>query len=304
VEHHRRLEEGDERSVTPQAHHRLGLLLVTGSAIAWSTAGYFTRLIPLDNWTLLFWRGIFAALGIFLFMLIKDGRGAWRQFGRLQGPGWLFAIVSGGGMIVYITSLTLTTVAHVAIIYCIVPFVAAGLAFLVMGERPTPVSIAASIVALIGVAVMVGLSGGEGSLAGDLLALVMTLGMAVMMVISRRHQGIPILAAACLSAVLSSAACWPWAAHALPVPGMLLELALFGLVNSAIGIALFTLGARLIPAVETALIGALDAPLAPVWVWLAFDETPGHHTILGGILVLGAVFTNVSLGARSRALAN
>jgi hypothetical protein len=109
-------------------------------------------------------------------------------------------------MMVYITSLTLTTVAHVAIIYCIVPFFAAGLAFLVMGERPTAVSIAASLVALIGVAVMVGLSGGEGSLAGDLLALVMTLGMAVMMVISRRHRDIPILAAACLSAILSAAA--------------------------------------------------------------------------------------------------
>ena len=28
--------------------HRLGLLFVTISAIAWSTAGFFTRLIPLD----------------------------------------------------------------------------------------------------------------------------------------------------------------------------------------------------------------------------------------------------------------
>ena len=290
--------------MNPQAQYRLGLLLVTASSIAWSTAGFFTRLIPLDNWTLLFWRGAFAAAGIFLFMLLKDGRGAWRQFGRLRGPGWLFALISGGGMIVYITSLTLTTVAHVAIIYCIVPFVAAGLAFLVMRERPTAVSIAASFAALIGVAVMVGFSGGEGSLAGDFLALLMTIGMAVMMVISRKHRDIPILAAACLSAILSAAACWPLAAHMVPPPEMLLELALFGLVNSAVGIACFTLGARLIPAVETGLIGALDAPLAPVWVWLAFSEIPGRTTILGGILVFGAVLAHVSLGARSRALAN
>jgi drug/metabolite transporter (DMT)-like permease len=289
--------------MNPAAQYRLGLVMVTGSAIAWSTAGYFTRLIPLDNWTLLFWRGVFAAAGIFIFMLAKDGRGAWRQFGALRGPGWLFTIVSGGGMMVYITSLTLTTVAHVAIIYCIVPFVAAGLAFLVIGERPSPVAIAASLIALVGVAVMVGLSGGEGSLAGDFLALLMTLGMAVMMVISRRHRDIPILAAACLSAILSSAACWPFAVHAIPPAEILFQLAMFGLVNSAIGIALFTLGARLIPAVETALIGALDAPLAPVWVWLAFSETPGRSTIIGGILVFGAVLANVCFGARSQALA-
>ncbi len=286
------------------AQYRLGLVMVTGSAIAWSTAGYFTRLIPLDNWTLLFWRGVFAAIGIFIFMLMKDGRGAWRQFGQLRGPGWLFTIISGGGMMVYITSLTLTTVAHVAIIYCIVPFVAAGLAFLAIGERPSPTAIVASLIALVGVAVMVGLSGGEGSLAGDLLALLMTIGMAAMMVISRRHRDIPILAAACLSAILSAAACWPFAAHAIPPAEILFQLALFGLVNSAIGIALFTLGARLIPAIETALIGALDAPLAPVWVWLAFNETPGRSTIIGGILVFGAVLANVCLGARSRTLGN
>jgi len=290
--------------MTPQAQYRLGLVMVTGSAIAWSTAGYFTRLIPLDNWTLLFWRGIFAGAGIFLFMLAKDGRGAWRQFGQLRGPGWLFALISGGGMMVYITALTLTTVAHVAIIYCIVPFVAAGLAFVVMRERPTLVAVAASFIALVGVAVMVGLGSGEGTLAGDFLALVMTLCMAVLMVISRRHRDIPILAAACLSAVLSSAACWPMATHALPSGDMLLALAAFGLINSAVGIALFTLGARLIPAIETALIGALDAPLAPVWVWLAFGETPGRATILGGILVIGAVLANVSFGTRSRALPN
>ncbi|WP_395022804.1 DMT family transporter [Dongia sp.] len=290
--------------MNPDTQYRLGLILVTGAALAWSTAGYFTRLIPLDNWTLLFWRGLFAAIGIFAFMLVKDGRDAWRQFGRLRGPGWLFAIISGAGMIAYITALTLTTVAHVAIIYCIVPFVAAALAFLLMRERPTLVSIAASCVALIGVAVMVRWGGGEGSLLGDFLALLMTVGLAAMMVISRQHRDIPIMAAACLSAILSSAAAWPMIAAVLPPLEQLFQLALFGLVNSAIGIVLFTLGARLIPAVETALITALDAPLAPVWVWLAFGETPGRATILGGALVLAAVLANISLGARSRALAN
>ncbi|GAB2174880.1 DMT family transporter [Dongia sp. agr-C8] len=290
--------------MNPQTQYRLGLILVTGAAVAWSTAGYFTRLIPLDNWTLLFWRGVFAAIGIFAFMLVKDGRDAWRQFGRLRGPGWLFAIISGAGMTAYITALTLTTVAHVAIIYCIAPFVAAALAFLLMRERPTLVSIAASCVALIGVAVMVGLGGGEGSLLGDFLALLMTVGLAAMMVISRRYRDIPIMAAACLSAILSSAAAWPMIAPVLPPSEQLFQLALFGLVNSAIGIVLFTLGARLLPAVETALITALDAPLAPIWVWLAFAETPGRATILGGALVLGAVLANIAFGQRSRVQPN
>ena len=291
------------RLMNPQAQYRIGLVMVTASAVAWSTAGFFTRLIALDSWTLLFWRGVFATAGMLAFMLATQGKAAFGQFAKLRGPGWLFALISGAGMIVYITSLTLTTVAHVSIIYCIVPFVAAGMAWLVMRERPSQVAIAASFVALIGVGIMVGFGGREGSIAGDLLAVVMTIGMAGMMVITRKHHDIPILAAACLSALLSSLACWPLASHAMPTPIELGELVLFGLINSALGIALFTLGARRIPAIETALIGALDAPLAPVWVWLAFGETPGRNTILGGILVFGAVLANISLGARSRVTA-
>jgi len=289
--------------MNPQSQYRLGLLLVTGSAIAWSTAGYFTRLIPLDNWTLLFWRGVFATFGMLIFMLATQGRATWRQFLTLGRPGWLFAVLSGAGMVCFITSLTMTTVAHVAIIYGVVPFVAAGLSWLVIRERPSPTAVVASLVALIGVGVMVGFGAAEGSLIGDLLALAMTIAMAAMMVISRRHRDIPILAAACLSALLSTAACWPFAVHGIPPAGEMVQLALFGLVNSAVGIALFTLGARLLPAVETGLIGSLDAPLAPVWVWLAFGETPGQNTILGGILVFGAVLANISIGARSRATA-
>ena len=291
------------RLMNPQAQYRIGLVMVTASAVAWSTAGFFTRLIALDSWTLLFWRGVFATAGMLAFMLATQGKAAFGQFAKLRGPGWLFALISGAGMIVYITSLTLTTVAHVSIIYCIVPFVAAGMAWLVMRERPSQVAIAASFVALIGVGIMVGFGGREGSIAGDLLAVVMTIGMAGMMVITRKHHDIPILAAACLSALLSSLACWPLASHAMPTPIELGELVLFGLINSALGIALFTLGARRIPAIETALIGALDAPLAPVWVWLAFGETPGRNTILGGVLVFGAVLANISLGARSRVAA-
>lgn len=123
----------------------------------------------------------------------------------------------------------------------------------------------------------------------------MTLSLAVMMVISRQHQNIPIMPAACISALLSAAVALPLS-HGLAVSGHELGLlALFGLVNSAVGLALFTLGARLLPAIETALIGALDAPLAPVWVWLFFAETPSVETLVGGSVVFTAVLIHVWL---------
>lgn len=104
--------------------------------------------------------------------------------------------------------------------------------------------------------------------------------------------------AACLSALLSALAAWPLS-QALDVSAAELTLlALFGLVNSALGLTLFTLGARRLPAVETALIGALDAPFAPIWVWLAFAETPGPATLIGGGIVFAAVAAHIWTSAR------
>ena len=258
------------------------------SAIAWSTAGFFTRLIPLDSWTMLAWRGVFGALGIAAIMLAMERTGAVSSFLNMSWPGWLFAIASGVGMIFFITSLRHTTVAHVAVIYATIPFVAATLGWLVIRERPTASAMGASLAALVGVVLMVGF-GLEGSFFGDLLAFGMTLSMAVMMVVARRFQNIPVMPAACLSALLSGLVCWP-IGEPLAVPGYeLLLLSLFGLVNSAVGLALFTLGARRLPAIETALIGSLDAPLAPLWVWLAFNETPSTSTIVGGLIVSQAL---------------
>jgi hypothetical protein len=36
-------------------------------------------------------------------------------------------------------------------------------------------------------------------------------------------------------------------------------------------------------------------PLAPVWVWLAFGETPAAATIAGGLAVIAAVIVNTLL---------
>lgn len=266
------------------AEYRLGLLLVTASAVAWSTAGFFTRLIPLDSWTLLAWRGVFGAIGIAVVILVLERHDAWRRGTAIGWPGWLFAIVSAFGMVFFITSLRHTTVAHVAVIYATVPFIAAALAWLVMREQPSRSAILASLAALVGIAVMVGL-GLDGGSIGDLLALAMTVCMAAMIVITRRFRDIPTMLAACLSALFTGLVCWPFG-DPLTVSGHdLFLLSLFGLVNSAAGLALFTLGARRLPAIETALIGSLDAPLAPLWVWMAFNERPDRATIGGGVIV-------------------
>ncbi|SFI80308.1 EamA domain-containing membrane protein RarD [Phyllobacterium sp. CL33Tsu] len=279
------------------AEYRLGLILVTASAVAWSLAGLFTRAIPLDSWTILAWRGIFGSIGIAVAMMLFEGGIAWKSFRHMGRPGWLFVAVSSLGMVFFITALKETTVAHVAVIYATIPFVAAVVAWLAMGERSTLRAIVASIAAMGGVIIMVGL-GTEGSLFGDLLAFGMTLCMGVLMVIVRRSPEISVMPAACVSALLSSLICWPLGNPLSVSAHDLLLIAMFGILVSAVGLACFTLGAKWLQPIETALIGSLDAPLAPFWMWLVFNEVPSRSTVIGGSIVFAAVVANVLAGTK------
>src|SRR5215831_13095059 len=54
--------------------HAVGIALNLASAVAYSTSGFYTRLIPLDPWTILFWRGAFAGLFIGAFIVWRYGR--------------------------------------------------------------------------------------------------------------------------------------------------------------------------------------------------------------------------------------
>ncbi|MCA0432136.1 MAG: DMT family transporter [Proteobacteria bacterium] len=272
--------------------YSLGLLLIIASTIAWSTAGLFTRLLQTDLATTLVWRGVFGFLGIAAFTVLVEGRNGLMRFARLGRAGWIFAVISAFGMLTYIAALTHTSVAHVAIIYAAVPFVAAGLGWLVLRELPSRSAMLASLAALLGIVVMVGL-GREGSAWGDFYAFLMTVSVASMMVFVRYAPEMPALQAAALSSLLSALVALPLSAPLSPQGLDWITLAGFGIVNSSLGLALFVLGSRRLPPVETALIGALDAPLAPLWVWLLMSETPVTATLLGGAIVFAAVITHI-----------
>jgi drug/metabolite transporter (DMT)-like permease len=114
-------------------------------------------------------------------------------------------------------------------------------------------------------------------------------GDAFMAVILRWKRDIPVLPALGLSAWIAAFVAF-WFCNPLDVSSFdLAMLALFGVTQSALGLVLFGLGSRMVPAAEATLFTALDVPLAPLWVWLAFDEVPSPYTMAGGAIVLLAV---------------
>jgi len=281
-----------------EADERLGIALVTGAAMAWSTAGYFTRLIPVGLWTMLVWRNVFGATFIMLFLAATRRRAVIAEFAQLGTVGWFAAAVNGLSMICFLAALRHTSVANVAIIYATAPFIAAAIAWVGFRDAPSRRTLLAGLVALVGVAITVGGAPHGGGLSGDLLAILMTIGLSTYTVILRHHRNASMVSAAAASAWLGALIALPFASSLAVGTHQLTNLALFGVTSFGLGLVLYTIGARRLHPSRAALISALDTPLAPIWVWLAFDQKPAAASFLGGIIVVVAVLGNI-LGERS-----
>jgi drug/metabolite transporter (DMT)-like permease len=271
--------------------HTVGVLLVLGSAVAFSLAGVLTKLVASDAWTVVCWRGFFGAPLIVLYVLWRArGRPGGTPF-RLGWQGWALATVTSLTSAAFIAAFKLTYVANVVIVYATVPFVAAGLGWLVLRERVRAATLAAAAAALAGVAIMVSGGAGTGHLAGDLLAVLMTIGMAVYMVLVRVLRRTPVVLALAASSLQLFFAGWFLGDPLAISDGDLVLLAVFG-VAFALGAILLTEGTRLIPAAEAGLLGTADTPIAVLLAWLVLAELPPAASAVGGAIALGAVIAH------------
>ena len=275
----------------------VGIALVLGATVAFSTAGFFTRLVPVDTWTTLFWRGWFAAAFLAAAILLRHRSRSLRVVRDVGLRGLLIAAASAGGMICFVAALKHTSVADVAIIWATAPMATALLAWAWLGERPGGGTLLAALAAAGGVVVMVMAAGpqSETTILGKVLAFAMTLCLAVMMILLRQGGKVDMIPASCLSAVIAALVSLPFAqVGGLPWSD-LAGLAAFGVTQMGLGLFLFTLGSPRVPPAENALIGTLDTPLAILWVGFAFAEWPSPATLLGGAVVAAAVLWHLKI---------
>lgn len=271
------------------AKYRAGVTLLLVSAVTFSTAGLFTKGVASDAYTIIFWRGLFAVAFLAAWLFWRDRAVMGAEFAAMGRSGWAVMLASSAGTAAFIPAFKLTSIANVALIYAAAPFAAAGIAWVWMREAPSRRVVLASLAALAGVAIIVGGSLQTPNLLGDMLALWMTLSMAVVIVIYRRFPATPSSAPMIVSSLILAAMALivsaPLEAPTTEIPVM----AGFGLVH-ALAFVTLAEGARYLPAAETGLLSALETPLAPVWAWLLLSEIPNSETILGGGVILAAVF--------------
>jgi drug/metabolite transporter (DMT)-like permease len=60
-------------------------------------------------------------------------------------------------------------------------------------------------------------------------------------------------------------------------------------VQITLGLILFTIGSRSVPAAQLSLIALVEPTLSPLWAWLVASELPPVWTFAGGAVILGAI---------------
>ncbi|WP_282607129.1 DMT family transporter [Pelagibius sp. Alg239-R121] len=268
--------------------HLIGILLVVASAVVFSLAGVLTKMIESDAWTIACWRGLFGALFITLYVLWRERGRKFSDIFSLGWRGWLLATIGSLSTLAFINAFKLTYVANVAIIYATAPFIAAALEWMLRGVGVRPSTMIAAIASLLGVAIMAGAGAATGSITGDALALVMTLGMSLYMVLIRVFTDTPVVLAAAASAFQLFVLGWFITEPLAVSSNDAVLLVLFGVVF-AVASVLLTEGTRMIPASESGLLGSAETPLAVLFAWLILAELPPSASLIGGAIVMLAV---------------
>jgi len=263
------------------------------ATLGWSLSGLFVRWVPeLDGWTINGYRAPATAICLLIYLALRYrsdlGRHLWpKQPQALLVVGTFFGV----GSTLYVSAVTIGSVASVSVLGATSPFFAAMLAWLVMRERASAVSLAATLVALVGVAIVV--QAEMTAMATGFAAAVISLGYAFCFagqtVWLRRYRDVEMVPGIVLGGLMVFA----FVAIFVGLPALPLWqiglISLMGLVQLALPIIAFAEGAKHVPVVPAMLIALADVVLNPLWVWLVHGEQPPSGTIAGGVLILSAI---------------
>ncbi len=282
-----------------------GVILVLMAGVFWSSMGLGVRMIEQANvWQILFFRSI--ALSTFLFCIISV-RSGYRPVAVIRKSG-IAGIIGGIGLVFAfaggIYAIQTTTVANAMFLFASAPFLAAVLGWIILREQVRKATWLAMIFACIGIAVMVidGISAGQA--AGNLSALLSALGFAVFTIALRwgkLEDMLPAVFLAGIFAMITAAVVCEVQGHGFTVPRNDIGIAVaLGVFQVGLGLTVYTLGSRVVPAAELALLSMTEVLLGPLWVWLFLGETASLYSLGGGLILMLAIAGNALSGLRRK----
>ena len=275
-------------------HH----LFAISAPIFWSISGITVRFMEgATAWQINFYRSSSLAVFVFVFLALRYGTGVHRML-KESGSIAIFAgLILSGAMICNIVALVHTTVANAVLVMAGGPILAAVVGKIVLKEETSPILWISIVLALVGVAVMVGGNYSQDRLFGDLVALLGVVFFGFYAVAIRYGKATDMTPAVMFGgisgAVVAGVMCFATnTGFSAPATDIYLCLML-GIFQLGIGSVLFAIAAQSVPAVGLTLYALGEPLLAPLWAWLGVGEAPGFLTFIGGAILMSGLLLHV-----------
>lgn len=264
-----------------------GRLLVALAAVMWSSSGLFAKATVFADWPLeqrglllAFWRALFA--GTLLLPAVRRPR--WH-------PMLIPLCLSFAAMnVTYLSAMTLTTAANAIWLQSTAPWWVFLVGVCILREPFARSERVPLVVGAIGMAVILAFELQGQARAGVVCGLVSGGTYAGVVMCLRALRDVDTVWIVAVALLFTAAVLFPYVVYTgiWPSSRQLPVLAGFGLLQMALPYVLFARGLRGVSSQEATVIGLLEPILLPLWVYLAWSETPARWTLIGaGLILLG-----------------
>ena len=264
------------------------LLLFGGFCLSWG--GFIVRSFEsADPWDILFLRTSFFFLGVSTFLLLIYKKNALKVIKNSGLPGLLGGFVMSFSFISFVFAMMNTSVANVVFIISTQTMFLAILGYFYLKEKVSLISLISIILAMTGIFVMVGDSITQGTLFGNIIALVIPISFSVLVMLVRKNSNLDLVPAVWYASIFSGiysiimVESFNFSNHDIFM-GFLL-----GVPQLTFGFICITIGSKTTRSVTVGLLMLTETIFAPLWVWLFLKEIPPFSVFIGGLIIIFAI---------------
>jgi drug/metabolite transporter, DME family len=265
------------------SHRRFGIIMTILAAVLWSTGGLFIKLLPLDAFTILFYRSFYAAI-IFIIIFRKS----LFRFNKLSMVSILFYAPL---LIAFVTSTKLTSAANAIFLQYTAPAIVLLLEPYFVRTKLAKINVFTVAVCFAGMCLFfVEQFSRPDNWLGIWIALLNGLILAGLLITQKLNKPEFQPGAVFFGNIAVCLITLPWFIdNPFPTFQENNYLMILGFGQLGLGFALFLFGQKYLPAIESSLISMLEPILNPVWVFIGYGENPGYWAIVGGLVIIAAL---------------
>jgi len=264
------------------------LLLFGGFCLSWG--GFIIRSFEEASvWQILLLRSIFFMIALTVFLISTYKKNTIKIIKDAGYPALLGGLVMSLSFIAFVVSMSSTTVANVVFIISTQTMFLAIFGYFYLKEKVSLISFLSIVLAMSGIALMVGDSLSSGSFFGNIVALAIPINFSILVMIIRKNKNLDMVPAIFYSGIFSI------------IYGLVLSESLnftshdilmgffLGVPQLAFGFICITIGSRTTPSTTIGLLMLTETLFGPIWVWLFLNEIPPLSVLIGGTVIISAI---------------